>query len=120
MSIYNSFGEKCKKLRIGLKKTLRVFCIENGYDAGNISKMERGLTAPPLKYNILRKYATSLGLEENTPEYQEFTDLAYACLGVIPPDLFSNEYLVGKLPILFHEIRNKSDINNLIETIRNA
>ena len=42
-----TLGEFFKQKRTGLKKTLRQFCAENKLDPGNISKLERGLMAPP-------------------------------------------------------------------------
>ena len=41
------FGDCFKEARLDRGKTLRQFCIENNYDAGNISKMERGILPPP-------------------------------------------------------------------------
>ncbi len=41
------FGEYFKKKRLEIGKTLRQFCLENGLDPGNISKIERGILRPP-------------------------------------------------------------------------
>src|SRR3989304_556150 len=52
-----TFGEFFKQKRTGLKKTLRQFCAENNLDPGNISKLERGLMAPPQGSDKLEEYA---------------------------------------------------------------
>ena len=56
------FGEYFKASRIAIKKTLRQFCIENGLDPGNISKLERGLLPPPQSRENLRNMPAILKL----------------------------------------------------------
>ena len=51
-------------LRARLGLPLRQFCMENGYDAGNISKLERGLLVPPRREAKLRDYASALPDQE--------------------------------------------------------
>jgi transcriptional regulator with XRE-family HTH domain len=70
------FGEYFKKKRLGIGKTLRQFCLENGLDPGNISKIERGILRPPQSREKLAHYAKCLGITEGSDEWLEFFDVA--------------------------------------------
>lgn len=122
---YVRFGEFFKKMRhekSGL--SLRQFCLKYELDPGNISKIERGISAPPSSHKILEKYAVSLGIEEGHDEWYEFFDLAASCSGKLPPDVMSNEQLVEKLPLLFRTIRGQKldsrKLDELAELIRKS
>ena len=65
-----TFGEFFKKKRIALGKTLRQFCLENGLDPGNISKIERGKMIPSEKN--LEEYAQCLNIKIDSKEWQYF------------------------------------------------
>lgn len=97
-----TFGEFFKQKRLALAKTLRQFCLENGIDPGNISKIERGKMAPPI--DRLEEYAEYLKLEES--EQETFRDLAYASAGRIPDEL-RNEETLARLPIFFRTLRDR-------------
>ena len=71
-----SFGEFFKQKRIGLGVTLRQFCQQNGFDAGNISKLERDVFAAPQSEEKLEEYANALKLERGSADWIEFFDLA--------------------------------------------
>ncbi len=43
----NLFGAFVRTTRKALGLNLREFCRRNGFDPGNISRLERGLTPPP-------------------------------------------------------------------------
>ena len=117
-----SFGATFKALRIASGRALRVFCLENGFDPGNISKLERGRFAPPQSQEKLREYARALGLEEGSDQWIEFFDRAAAEAGRIPADLLSDEELVKKLPLVFRTVRGarigKRKLRELAEKIR--
>lgn len=55
-----SFGALFHALRIKRKITLRQFCIKNGFDSGNISKMERNMLSPPNSVDKLMELVKSL------------------------------------------------------------
>ena len=57
----SDFGDFVINRRINLGYTLRAFCKKYDYDAGNFSKMERGLLLPPIKEK-LEKLADALEL----------------------------------------------------------
>jgi len=102
--------------------TLREFCRKNGFDAGNISKIERGLARAPQSPEIKAKYAAALGIKEGTDDWLTFFDLAAADLGQIPENLKSDERLLKSLPLLFRTVRDselsEEELKKLIEALR--
>ncbi|MBM3284723.1 MAG: helix-turn-helix transcriptional regulator, partial [Candidatus Aminicenantes bacterium] len=118
------FGEFFKNKRIEKGWTLRKFCELNGFDPGNISKIERGMLPPPTSGEKLERYALSLGLKRGSNDWLEFFDLAAASKGKIPADFLDDSDLVKKLPLIFRTIRGKKvsskKLDDLIETIRKA
>ena len=117
-----SFGAYFKAMRIRAGLTLRAFCQEHGFDPGNMSKLERGRLAPPESEDKLTKYATALGLEPGSDEWDEFFDRAAAERGRIPNDILSDEEVLGRLPVLFRTLRGAkveaSRLDEFIERIR--
>ncbi len=115
------FGEFLKAKRMALDKTLRQFCLENGLDPGNISRLERGLFPPP-QHQKLEEYAKRLALKEGTDDWYQLFDLAAAEAGKIPQDILNDKQVVEKLPILFRTLRGtkSSDekLNKLVRKIK--
>lgn len=115
------FGEFFKDKRAALGMTLRQFCLENGLDPGNVSKLERGLFPPP-QHEKLVEYAKLLDIKEGSDDWYRFFDLAAAEAGKIPQDILNDQEVVDKLPILFRTLRGKkvSDekLNKLIRKIK--
>lgn len=104
-----TFGEYFRALRLTLGfSTVREFCTRHRLDPGYISKMERGLLPPPPTIKRLGKLTSAVGLKEQTAEWQEFLDRAYAARGEIPPDIAGRAEVVRTLPALFRELRNRS------------
>ena len=124
MSAKLTFGEFFKQKRTSLKKTLRQFCAENKLDPGNISKLERGLMAPPQGSNKLEEYASSLHIKKGTDDWYKFFDLAHIGSGRIPEELLSNAKVATSLPILFRTLSgkkiSKKKLDALVELIRKA
>ena len=118
-----TFGAFFKQLRKRKGLTLRKFCLENGLDPGNISKLERD-KAPPPGREILERYAGALQIEEDSSDWFQFFDLAAAARGRIPEDLMSDRELVGKLPLVFRTLRgekvSQEELDRLAESIRRA
>jgi transcriptional regulator with XRE-family HTH domain len=118
------FGQFFKEMRAKSGLSLRAFCQKNGLDPGNISKIERGLTAPPISHDKLVEYAKFLKLSENSDEWLLFFDLAAAESGRIPASIMNNEEIVSKLPLVFRTLRGqkvpKENLQNLIELIRRS
>lgn len=119
-----AFGEFFRDRRLETGQTLRSFCQTNGFEPSNVSKLERGRLAPPQAEDVLRRYAHALQLEEGTVEWRTFFDLAYACNGLIPPELLSDEEVVSRLPVLYRTLRGEKitdeQFENLVELIRRA
>jgi len=118
------FGEFFKARRIVIKKTLRQFCIENGLDPGNISKLERGLLPPPQSREKLEEYAGCLKIKKGSDDWYTFFDLAAAETGKIPEDIMAKEKIEDKLPILFRTLRGQKvsdeNLEELIKMLRDA
>lgn len=116
------FGSYFKELRTRKGWSLRRFCEANGYDPGNISRLERGVFPPPESPQKLREYAKALALKEGSEEWLEFLDRAAAARGQLPADLKADENLVGRLPVLFRTLRGRKvtpeDLDQLVEMIR--
>ena len=111
------FGEFFKMKRMEKRLTLRKFCIDNGFDPGNISKTERGLLAPPQTDGRLAEYAKALGLKKGSEDYVKFTDLAAAGNRTFAPKYISKTELLNKLPVLFRTLDNKKLTEDKLDSI---
>ena len=117
----NVFGNYLKKLRSDRQLTLRAFCDANGFDAGNYSKIERGLLSPPRDDKKLDVYRQSFGLRRDGQEWQELQRLACISRGEIPAKLLSDGGMIEKLPALFRTLESgcisAEDLDKLIATL---
>ena len=125
MTMKTGFGEffaRARRDRVGL--SLREFCSRHGFDAGNISKLERGRLAVPQAREVLERYAKALGIEAGSDDWYQFFDLAAAENGKIPADLLNDDEVREKLPVLFRTLRGdrvtKEQMEGLIDLIRRA
>ncbi len=116
------FGDLFKQRRVALGKTLRQFCLDNGLDPGNISRLERGLLPPPQGREVLESYARCLKLKKGSDEWYELFDRAAAETGRIPQEIIEDEELLAKLPILFRTLRGQKvpdeQLDELVRKIR--
>ena len=121
---HKNFGEFFKHCRLRANKGLREFCVENGLDPGNISKIEHGMLPPPQSHEKLAEYANALELREGSDDWYELFDRAAADKGIIPKDLLNDEELLARLPLVFRTMRNKrpdmNTLDRLIEFLRKA
>lgn len=119
-----SFGTFFKKKRIGVRLTLRQFCQQNGFDAGNISKLERDIFSAPQSEEKLEEYAKALKLERGSSDWIEFFDLAAISNRNLDLSKIKNEDLIQKLPVLFRTLDNKElteeKLDQIIELIKRA
>jgi transcriptional regulator with XRE-family HTH domain len=117
-----TFGEFFKAKRIERGHTLREFCKLHGLDPGNISKIERGLLAPPESKEKLSQYCKYLGIKEGSSDWFDFFDLAAAAKGSIPADLRNDQRVLDALPIIFRTFRDRkisaTKIDELIKAIK--
>ena len=120
----NAFGEFCKERRMALGLALREFCRENRLDWGNLSRIERGVSAPPKSREALGFYAKALRLKPGSDDWTAFFDLAAISAGIIPNAIMNDETLVAKLPLVFRTIQGKKltdqQLRDLAELIRKA
>ena len=117
----SAFGEFFKQRRLAMEMTLRKFCEVNGFDPGNISRLEHGRLPPPGEQK-LQGYAKALKLKPGSSEWYEFFDLAAAERGRLPADLLTDEEVIKKLPVLFRTLRGQpvpdEQLDKLIQAIR--
>lgn len=122
METEKTFGGFFKEKRISLGLTLRQFCEKHNLDAGNMSKIERGILPPP-KDEILKKYAKFLGLKEGSNDWYLFFDLAAAEAGRLPKELMEKD-VVARMPVLFRTLRgkklSKDKLDKLIKLIKES
>jgi len=105
--------------------SLRQFCQKHGFDAGNLSRLERGRMAVPQSRDVLERYAEALGIQRGSDDWYEFFDRAAAESGRIPSDLLADGELAPKLPVLFRALRaddatDEEKLKELMEIIRRA
>ena len=116
------FGEFFKKKRMALGLTLREFCRENGFDPGNISRLERGILPPPQGEEQRIRYAEALGIKKGSDDWLRFFDYAAAGLGQVPYDILNDEKLLAKLPLLFRTVRgadlSREELEEMIDKLR--
>jgi len=119
-----TFGEFFNIKRREIGQTLREFCRQNGFDVGNMSKLERDLLPPPQDREKLENYAKALKIKRGTDDWLKFFDLASIFGGRIPEDIMNDEKILTALPLLFRTIKDKSvtekDLDAIIKTLRDA
>ncbi len=120
----SEFGDFIREARLALGKGLREFCLENGLDASNYSKIERGIVTPP-SGERLEKYANFLRIEKNSEDWFTLFDLAAIAKKRIPDYVFDNEAFVEALPILFRkadtgEHYTKEELLRIAEDIKKS
>ncbi len=122
MSGRGNFGRFFKAKRMELGLTLREFCRLNGFDPGNISRLERGILPPPHGEEQRVRYAEALKIRRGSDDWLRFFDYAAAALGQVPSDIQKNEKLLAKLPLLFRTVRgadlSKKELEALINEIK--
>ena len=119
-----AFGEFFRGLRERRNMPLRQFCIANGYDPGNVSRLERGLLSPPTADEKLRDYAKALKIKRGSDEWITFFDLAAVARREIPEDIMADEELVKRLPLVFRTLRgqkvDEKELEALVDRVRKA
>lgn len=122
MKTLPAFGEFFKARRQSLGLTLREFCLKHKLDPGNLSRLERGLLAPPQDREVLEKYAKALESKSGSDDWHTFFDLAAAAKGRLPEELLEDKEVVAKLPLVFRTLRGKrlteQQLSELVKTIR--
>src|SRR5438105_3228262 len=113
------FGEFIKQIRERQRLGLREFCLENGYDPSNWSKIERGVLPPPRDEDTLRTWAQHLGLKQGSEDWLKFFDYAAVDSGRIPDYVLQDEKLVAQLPVFFRTLSgqkpSREDLQKLLD-----
>ena len=116
------FGEFIKQIRERQRLGLREFCLENGYDPSNWSKIEREVLPPPRDEDTLRTWAKQLGLKQGSDDWLKFFDYAAVDSGRIPDYVLQDEKLAAQLPVFFRTLSGKKpsgeELENLIKLLR--
>ena len=68
----SEFGRFFRSRRTALGLNLSEFCRQNGFDKGNVSRLERGLKKPPESPDLLRAYAEALQLPADSEDWKKF------------------------------------------------
>jgi len=105
MATTKNFGSLFRSSRKALGLTLREFCRRNGFDPGNVSRLERGLVPPPQTRQILESYAKALKLVRDSSAWETFFELAATGSGRIPDEFLENQRAAQKLPAIFRQLR---------------
>ncbi|MES2523229.1 MAG: helix-turn-helix transcriptional regulator [Gemmatimonadota bacterium] len=120
----NLFGNLVAARRQDLRLTLRKFAALAEMDAGNLSRIERGVAAPPQAEEVLARMADALALALGTPERERFVDLAVTANGRIPTDLMADDEVMASLPLLFRTLRGapltEEKLERLVDAIRTS
>jgi len=114
----NDFGTMLQTLRNSRGLSLREFCRQADAHPGNVSKIERGLESPPVRQEILERYAAALGLNfaEGRNRYQQFMDLAAIGAGRIPADILEDSRMPVLMQCVFAAMRHdpKASVGEII------
>lgn len=117
-----TFGEFFHKLRVANGKTLRQFCKDNGFDAGNISRIESGGYRAPQNKEKLREYANALQIPKGSADWIKFFDLAEADRMKGEFHELQDDEVIERLPVLFRTLDNKKmtskKLDKIIELIK--
>ncbi|HYT90486.1 MAG TPA: helix-turn-helix domain-containing protein, partial [Gemmataceae bacterium] len=115
MSINNRFGTFFRTTRKALGLNLREFCRRNGFDPGNISRLERGLSPPPQAQQGLEAFAKALKLKRKTERWERFFELAAAATKRIPSELLEEHKTDAQLASLFRQLRGGQGHSNWVK-----
>ncbi len=111
------FGDYLQELRLKTGRTLREFCITNGFDVVNFSKYERNILIPnPL---LVIDLIHALGFNKETKEYKAFMDL-WSKAENQPP--LKEEDILKKLPLFIcgKEKPTKEQLKKIYKLVKKA
>lgn len=119
----SDFGTLLRNRRAELRLSLRDFALRAEMDAANVSRLERGKSAPPQDDEILERMVRALEWD-SSDEAVHFKDVAAVQNGRLPADLAESESLKSALPLLLRTVGNHQledgAIEKLIQMIKDA
>ncbi|NQT37886.1 MAG: helix-turn-helix domain-containing protein [Planctomycetes bacterium] len=80
----DEFGLFFRNRRTALGLNLSEFCRQNGFDKGNMSRLERGLKKPPESPDLLQAYADALQLQPDSEDWKALMRHAAIARGKLP------------------------------------
>ena len=83
-TVKNEFGRYFRSRRTALGLNLSEFCRQNGFDKGNISRLETGRKKPPRSADLLQAYADALQLQPDSEDWKSFMWHAAIARGELP------------------------------------
>ncbi len=118
----HAFGELVTARRAELRLTLRDCAIRSGMTPGNLSKIERGLLAPP-QNGVLSRLIEALELKGDN-ERQRLLDVATVQRGRIPAHADQHADVAASMPLLRRILNvrqlDETAVARLLEMIRHA
>ncbi len=99
-----TFGERLRAMRLAAGLGFQEFCRRAGQDAGNYSRIERGLTRPPRDHRKLEPVRAALGLEPESDDWAYLLMLADLEWGALPHRLLTDEAVRPLLPALLQRL----------------
>jgi transcriptional regulator with XRE-family HTH domain len=116
------FGKFIKELRARQRLGLREFCLEQGHDPSNWSKIEREVLQPPRDEETLRTWAKQMGLNPGTDDWLKFFEYAAVDAGRIPDHIVDDKKLAAHLPAFFRTLSgqkpSREDLDKLLGIIQ--
>lgn len=117
-----NFGALVRKRRLELGLSLRRFCDIAQVDPSNWSKIERNRLPVTTDANDLLRIAGILQLPVGSKEWHDFYNLAFISQQLIPADVYSDEELVGVLPVVFRTLKgdppSDEELDELIQLLK--
>jgi transcriptional regulator with XRE-family HTH domain len=112
-----TFGGRLRAMRLAAGLGLQELCRQTGLDAGNYSRIERGLTLPPRDHRKLEPLRLAFGLEAESEEWTDLLTLADLAWGVLPRRILTNERVRPLLPALLQRLGGRRLTEQQIEAL---
>jgi len=117
-----TFGNRLRAMRLAAGLGLQAFCRLAGQDAGNYSRIERGLTRPPRDHRKLEPVRAALRLDTESDDWTYLLMLADLEWGALPRRLLTDEQVRPLLPVLMQRLGGgrvtEAQVEALIALIR--
>lgn len=112
-----AFGTRLRAMRLAAGLGLQAFCRRTGMDAGNYSRLERGLTRPPRDHRKMEPIRAALELEPESDDWLYLLLLADLEWGALPRRLLTDEAVRPLLPALLQGLAGRRMTEPQIETL---
>ena len=99
-----TFGTRLREMRLAAGLGLQAFCRRTGLDAGNYSRIERGLTRPPRDHRKMEPIRAAFGLAPESDDWMYLLMLADLEWGALPHRLLTDEAVRPLLPALLQRL----------------